>query len=355
MPENSDDAPVQDASTSSVPSSCAGITLLLPGDVLCLLRLPFWLASANYNWAFAARQVAILCFMALAHIGIKPLAKLMLRPKDSKEQVYESEWWFDHDGEGYFCIKDRKLRQHRAPAALSFAVRRYLSSRPDTDDDHLFVTRSGRPLEESSYSLTLLTLARQLDLGAPVATMLKAFCAEVAGQVLDAEDAAFLTGRPYRGRKPKLEVVRELDLLLQIDPFEGLLGQAINDDDFAMTLLAERFPTRLPLLARTQSSYEKTDWMPPLDPKEYPLIRELASLPRAEKQIDMRAQREDRFVEYFPRMKPLLEEGKLPQYQAAELLGYSRSAWRIRVLEETHGQEWWVQTEPTYPGKKKLV
>jgi hypothetical protein len=351
--QDSQMVPEERPGTSPTQLPCAGLTSLDPGDVLCLLRLPFWLVAANYNFLFAARQVAILCFMAIAHIGVKPLARLMLRPRDAINQVYESEWWFDENGDGHFCIKDRKIRNHKAPDALTFAVRRYLNGRLNVQSDHLFVTRSGHPLDDSSYSLTLLTLAQQLKLGAPVATMMKAFFAEHAAAVLDEECLAFLTGRRYRGRAPKIGLGLQRDLLLLLDPFQGRLRDALENDDFARQLLSTEFPTRLPITGRPPDAYLHTDWKPPLNANDHPWIAELMVPRRPEKQFRMREQREEIFLTYYPRMKPLLESGELPQYQAAELLGYSRSAWRIRVLRATFGDDWWMETNPVYPGKPR--
>jgi hypothetical protein len=338
-------------------SSCRGLTSLVAGDVLALLRVAFWMIGGPCNLDFAVRQVVIVAFMALARVGTKPLARMRLRPQGTTSQVYESEWWFE-DGIGYFTVKDRfLLRKHRAPDELTFAVQRYLAHRPEGSCDHLLVTRSGQPLEASSISLTAKSAADGLELGRPLLTMLKDFCERHIKMHPDKEAVAYCLARDFKGRQPFVDCETALDVLKHSMPFRGDLRRAMEDDEFARVLLGERpeLRTSLPMVARTPlTSAGQTLWSR-LRAEDHPWIAELLAVQRPARQKDFRDEREKLFVQYYPKIKPLLERFELVQSQAAELLGYSRAAWRTRLLKQVYGDDWWAQVEPIYPGARRTL
>lgn len=331
-----------------------GMTSLAPGDVLSLLRVPFWILGGPCQEDFAIRQVAINAFVALVRVGIKPLARMMLRPAGHSSPIGESEWWFDESGDGHFRVKDRfAVRKHRAPPALTFAVRRYCEIRPANSSTHLFVTRTGAPLEESSYSLTAKQAATALELGEALPTMLKDFCEARIKSHPDKMAAAYCLALTFEGCRPVVDHRLADEVLASVDPFEGKLQRAMEDDEFALQLLRTEYPTQMPLVARN-IGYE----LPPpevrrLDPKDYPWMEELLSRPKPKKRRETQIQREMNFNEFYPKMKPLLETGELTQTQAMELLGFSGTGWRTRVLRETYGKDWWEEAEPAYPGSRR--
>jgi hypothetical protein len=338
-------------------SGCRGITWLEAGDVLALLRVAFWIIGGPCNIDFAVRQVVIVAFMALVRVGTKPLARMRLRPQGTTSQVYESEWWFE-DGKGFFTVRDRLLlRRHRAPDELTFAVQRYLALRPEGSCDHLLVTRSGLPLEASSLSLTAKSAAEGLELGSPLPTMLKDFCERQIKMHPDKEGVAYCLGRKFQGRQPSVDCDTALDVLTHSDPFRGDLRRAMEDDEFVRELLWENreLRTRLPLVARTYSTSAGQKLRPRLSAEDHPWIAELLAIQRPERRSDWRNQRELLFIEYYPKIKPLLESFELAHVQAAELFGYSRAAWRTRLLKQVYGDDWWAQAEPAYPGARRVL
>lgn len=342
-----------DTALEAIPTS-RGMTSLRPGDVLSLLRVPFWIIGGPCQKDFAIRQVAINAFIGLARVGIKPLARMMLRTVGQTTPVDESEWWFDENGGGHFTVKDRfAIRTHRAPNTLTFAVRRYCALRPANSCSHLFVTRTGAPLEASSYRLTLKEAADALELRKPLPTMLKEFCESRIKLHPDKKAVAYCLALQFEGRRPIVDPQLADDVLAFADPLDGKLRQAMESDEFALELLRTEFPTQMPRVARS-TGYQ----LPPLpvrrvDPNLCAWMLDLLSRPKPKGRRKQQAQREEHFVEFFPKMKPLLERGELTQTQCKELLGFSSSGWRTRVLKETYGEEWWVVEEPAYPGSRR--
>jgi hypothetical protein len=343
----------QTSEVISWPNAASGITSLDPGDVLALLRIAFWRMGGPCNHEFAVRQVAIVAFMAMAHLGIKPLARLMLRPSRRTEPVYDNEWWFEEDESGYFTVRDGyALRTHRAPEELTYAVRRYCAIRPENSCDHLFVTSHGLPLEASSYSLTAKCAADGLELGRPLPTMLKEFCADRIRRYPNEEAIAYCFARKYDGRRPIVDPEVADGALTH---FEGKLRRAMEDDAFAIELLRSEFRTRMPSVARTFPTTSGSAWTRRLGPEKHPWIGELLAKERPRQRHAMRVFREALFVEYYPKMRLLLESGELAQVQARQLLGYSSAGWRTRLLKETYGENWWAETEPAYPGSWRAL
>jgi hypothetical protein len=338
-------------------SDCRGLTSLVAGDVLALLRVAFWIIGGPCNLDFAVRQAAIIAFMVLARVGIKPLARMRLRPPGKTSQVYETEWWFEA-GKGFFTVKDRfALRRHLAPDELTFAVQRYLARRPEGSCDHLFVTREGLPLEASSYSLTAKSAADGLELGRPLPTLLKEFCERRIKSHPVKEAVAYCLARKFKGRRPAVDCETALEVLTHSDPFGGNLRRAMEDDEYALELLREdpELRTRLPSVARVSSTTSGQNLRPRLSAEDHPWIAELLAIQRPDRRSDWRDEREKLFVQYYPKMKPLLESFELTHVQAREFFGYSRGAWRIRLLKEVYGDDWWAQAEPAYPGSRRAL
>jgi hypothetical protein len=311
------------------------------GDVLSVLRVPFWTIGGPRNTEFAIRQVAINAFMALVHLGVKLLARMTIddwRPKDKQGRPQE-----------LVRVVERGFTRYVPPTeALAFAVERYLSIRPKSDCQHLFLTSTGKPLEKSSFSLTATTAARSLELDGSIPTLLKDFCRTAAEDDWDKEAAAYFLGRKFGHRRPAYDLEKLSALVTRTDRFEGCLRLAMEDDSVALDLLHSKYPTTLPAVCVDLQPATAGMIIKPRLSSDHPLVAALAAV----EQPVSRAKREELFVSHYSTVSKLLNSGELSHTQGMEIFGYSKSAWRIRLLRATYGEDWWMQSEREYPGSR---
>lgn len=290
---------------------------LSPGDVLMLLRVSFWIATGGCTPYFAVRQVAIIAFMVFARVSAASLAGLRLRH-------------YRPDGEDVVVVTSRgKTRTIPLPPAVKMMVERYLISRPTSDSDHLFLTWSGKPLERSSYNLTLRRTAKYLGLTRDLRGMLHRFCAETLDADHDDVAVANFFGRNFANyvAPAPVTIAKMRQMIARHDRFDGTLLRCIGNDDFAMAT-AQRLGTVMPSVfwTVTKDNQER----PRLTAEEHPMVEALLAVDWARNRFARNRLRAELLDRHLADLEELLGSQKLTHRQAAQLFGVKYpSFWRL--------------------------
>ncbi|MET1047128.1 MAG: hypothetical protein ABWX70_10585 [Hyphomicrobium sp.] len=335
----------EEAKTSTDTTAVSALNKLSIGDVAHLLRTSFWDVGGMCGADYAHRMVAIVAFMVFTHLGVKILARLPLsawRPRDASGRQRD-----------VVVVKERgHVRATPLSSDLIEAVEAYLEIRPSSAHDALFVTKSGKPLEESSFSLSFKTVQDRLGMTSPLPTMLKQFCldrfAEASEAIVDPADreayeevvAAFL-GRRLGNKHRPVSDVRLSALKDDVVELAPDMKACLYDDECGrQATYTTVFPDKWrSAMCVTTAGMELK---PRLTAEDHPMVAELLAEIVPEKRGQMQDWRERMFVRYLPQIADLLVRDAISLTQLADLLKFSRSGLRERLILAFYGEDWWM-------------
>jgi hypothetical protein len=291
----------------------ADVARLRAGDVVTLLRVPFYAAADGWTLKAAIRMVAIVAMMALARIGSKQLMQM--------EYAH-----YRPDGDDVMVVTWRGV-QRTIPLtpALKIAMDRYVYTvRPTAGSNMLFLSDTGgTPLGNLFYSRSFGNLERHLGADQPLKAMLRRFCTDHLDAQTEEDETVieqFLHGAPEG--EEAVSVARMRRLLTGCDPFDGCLPRAMEHDDIALRL-ARRLGTSLPEALRTRPSQKGVPRLPRLG-SDHPFVAAMLAVEFPCKRPARVALAEELMDERGSELLSLLRSGMLTKVQGAELFHLSR-------------------------------
>jgi hypothetical protein len=294
----------------------AGLRRLSPGDVVMLLRVPFF-CGVGWRLPDAVRVVAVLALLVLGRTGSKPLLRM------------KRKHWRP-GGKDVMVITSRGV-QRVVPVipALRAAVEPYLDRAPDKRPGApILQTSSGNPQTNGFFGRTFSQIDTHLGFARSSKTMLRRFCSDMLGDGDGLEPKlrgalGYLESGSPGIRPAQAPIAAMLALFRRRDPFEAGLQRAIGNDRFAVQL-AKRLGTSLPDRLTTQPSRKGIPRYPRL-PADHWLVVWLRTQDYPRGKFKGFAHAESLFDQRKDEILALLASKELCRAQLLELVPVSRT------------------------------